>query len=866
MKLLKRALCFVIAAFIALPLCSVSAADNTQKNVEVENAMEILRLLGLMEDYYDYNTNLDEEVSRADFVNMAGKLIKASSSSADGSYYYDVPPTHFAYASINALTEMGVVKGVKEKIFDPDAPIEEAAAYKILLSIIGYGQYAEYNGGYPAGYITVAGRLKIADKVSGAKNLTRGNMLKFIYRTAKTEMLVPVSIGSSGGSKYEVSDDKTILSVYYDIYYDKGIVNGAAMVSVDGSAPGGKKDVKINETIYTAEIDASHCLGLEAEFLYRRAASENEGEIIWIKPTGKTDSLFIDEEDVAGFDSESYTLSYYDARDVKRSVTLNRGITVIYNGKVVSERVYEVFNLPQRNIRLIEQDGEYTVAFVEVYDTYVVGRISTDGDTIYDKKNAQAPLNINEADYDCFSLYNAAGVNVSTGSIKTGTVLSVAFSQDKTHLKIIVSNNVAAGKLDVVEKRDNGTNITVDGKEYFIPSFAPVTVPKVGSSVKLYMDYKDRVIAVDTGTDSNFAAYIYKLSDKEGSFGEPDIQVKALKEDGTISVLSFADSVSIDGYKSKDAVNIKNALCPDGSFSPQIALISLNGDGEIRELDTVNMNFEAGETEENSLSVNIEKTDLRYRYNGSMEGKGMFNRDTIIFRIPTDEEIGSAKDEDFSVITMDGLMNDAVYECETYKVTDRVGYEKYAVIKTPLTVSLLDWELCVLVENTGTALNSEGEQVEFVEGYRGAQQVTLYAKEGVPIAAAGVKNGTLMQIAQNGKGEIARINILCQADTPLSDFNSDTQFYQAFGIIKGYINDIVDGVMKIGWSDPARVNQVMDADSAPVLIYDSQQRRKNITTGSVNDLKTYYSDGAEGCSIIVAQARYGIPNMIVVYR
>ena len=342
-KLLKRTLCFVIAVLIALPLCGVSAADNTQKDIEVENAMEILRLLGLMEDYYDYNTNLDEDVSRADFVNMVGKLIKASTSSADGLYYYDVPATHFAYTSINALTEMGVVKGVKEKIFEPDAPIDEAAAYKILLSIIGYGQYAEYNGGYPAGYITVAGRLKIADKVSGGRNLTRGNMLKLIYRTAKTEMLTPVSIGSNGGSKYEVSDDKTILSVYYDIYYGKGIVNSAAMVSIDGSAPGGKKDVKVNETVYNSEIDASHCLGLETEFLYQRSASEDVGEIIWIKPTGKTDSLSIDEEDVAGFDSESYTLSYYDDRGVKRSVTLSRGITVLYNGKVVSEKVYEVF-------------------------------------------------------------------------------------------------------------------------------------------------------------------------------------------------------------------------------------------------------------------------------------------------------------------------------------------------------------------------------------------------------------------------------------------------------------------------------------------------------------------------------------------
>ena len=309
-----------------------------------------------------------------------------------------------------------------------------------------------------------------------------------------------------------------------------------------------------------------------------------------------------------------------------------------------------------------------------------------------------------------------------------------------------------------------------------------------------------------------------------------------------------------------------NVLCPDGSFSPQIALITLNGDGEIREIDTANTDFEAGETEDNSLSVNMEKTNLRYRHNGSMEGKGMFNHDTLIFRVPTDAEIGSAEDEDFSIITMDDLMNDAIYECETYKVTDRVGYEKYAVIKTSSTVSFLDWELCVLVENTGTALNSEGEQVEFVEGYRGAQKVTLYAKEEVPVAAAGVKNGTFMQIAQNDKGEIARINILCQADTPLPDFNSDTQFYQAFGIIKGYINDVVDGVMKIGWSDPARVNQVMGTDGAPVLIYDSQQKNKNITVGSVNDLKTYYSDGADGCSIIVAQARYGIPSMIIVYR
>ena len=157
-KSLTKIICLILALCVSFGMICVSAEDTASNNVSEK--MDVLRLFGLIPDYYDFNTSFDENVSRADFADVVARLIDTSEYGGDEVHYYDVLKSHYAYNSISALTELGVINGTGDKFFKPDLPMSTAGAYKILVCLLGYGDIALRSGGYPAGYIDIARKIR----------------------------------------------------------------------------------------------------------------------------------------------------------------------------------------------------------------------------------------------------------------------------------------------------------------------------------------------------------------------------------------------------------------------------------------------------------------------------------------------------------------------------------------------------------------------------------------------------------------------------------------------------------------------------------------------------------------------------------
>ena len=127
---MKKILSLILAISMGFSIMSFSAlAQEESIDAELSEAMEVLRLFDIISDYYDYNTNYQQEVSRADFAEAVSKLMGNSSYESKDIYYYDVPENHYAYKSIAMLTEMGIINGVGDNLFKPDVFIEDAQAY-----------------------------------------------------------------------------------------------------------------------------------------------------------------------------------------------------------------------------------------------------------------------------------------------------------------------------------------------------------------------------------------------------------------------------------------------------------------------------------------------------------------------------------------------------------------------------------------------------------------------------------------------------------------------------------------------------------------------------------------------------------------
>ena len=109
--------------------------------------------------------------------------------------------------------------------FGPEDTVTYEQAVKMVVCALGYGPMASSQGGWPAGYTSVAASI---DLTKGVSSSARGDIAVLIYNALTTPVMEQTSYGSD--ARYEILDGlgnkqyKTILTKQ-DIYVVNGIVN-----------------------------------------------------------------------------------------------------------------------------------------------------------------------------------------------------------------------------------------------------------------------------------------------------------------------------------------------------------------------------------------------------------------------------------------------------------------------------------------------------------------------------------------------------------------------------------------------------------------------------------------------------------------
>lgn len=880
-KVINRIICGVLTLTLCCGLCIVGAAkeDGTRLTDEQSDALEVLRQLDIISDFYDYNVTLDENITRADFANIVARIVNLDTYNGTNTYYYDVPQNHYAYGAICALTRAGILNGTEKKIFRPDDPIEYAAAYKILLTLMGYNTRAEAMGGYPAGYLRIAARVGIVDAAPADDYMTRGEMLTAVYRAIKTEMYEPVWITSDGVSKYTVSKTETLLTLYHDIYYGKGVVNGAEMYSLTGISLNSADEVAIDKNIYKSEISLIDMLGEQIEyFMYYDKVTE-AGTILWAETTGVTEVIFVDEEHKKDFDKDTFTFSYLNESGKSKSISLDHSITVIYNGKEVDRDIDDIFMLPCYSVKLLKNETGYHTAVVRAYNTIVAETIDTNDFVIYDVRRTSEPLKLAEHLYDYISIKNSGNTKISFSDIAAGDVLSIFLSEDEKMIEVIVSSRSDSGVIQQISKSGQNTAITVNGTAYIKAQNASFDIPAVGTNATLYMDHRDMVVYVGNLISNSFVAYVIQIKKVEEAFDE-ELKFRALQENGEVVYLDCAETVFVDGKKAENTDEVINAFKnpKTGEHLPQLAMLNTDKDGKVKRIDTAYVR-PGVEDIRYTLSVDVDKVqDVSYRWLGYFtintgtndnqpyaKNAVIVNNDTKIFKVPTSF---AAEDKDFSVVGRSSLNDYEKYNIKTYKVSDRPGYTKWMEIEASTGTTYES--KTVLVKEKLDVLDDEGEIRHAIVGYQGNTEVTYYAARGKESLFNSVDTGTLISIIKNFRGEVESIQVEFTPDMQGPFDNSADAYWESRGKIKGYVYDIVDGVIKISYDMPAefdegQVEQRWTAHTAPVIIYDKEKADSPVYVGSFSDAKTYYNV-EEKCSRIVLSCSAGEPVMYVIYK
>lgn len=833
---------------------SLCFAEGSTIDSELNDALEVLRLLEIVpNDYYDYNTPFEDKVSRAEFVDTVANMIDCDAYVQDNIYYYDVPKTHFAYNSISALTAMGVLSGTQDRKFEPDEVINDEAAYKIILSIMGYNDYINYNGGYPAGCLLAAREADIF-VASGTPYLTYEEMIRIMYKalTAKT-----MSNNYNGASSSLTFSDDTLLTIYRDIYYDKGVVTGADFMSLSDRELYHEDEVFIDNELYTSDTDISSYLGEKIEYYYHYNKDDNERTLIWAKPTSGNEVLNIEVDHNAEFDKTSFVYSYNTDTRAKR-INFERGMLLIYNGRTVYDRYDEIFNLPRYSIKIIKTNGVYKTAIVRAYDNYVADNVDAVNNVVYDKINPTRQLKLDKDLYDYFKLSKVDGSEASVSDIKKDDVLSVFVSKDGKRLEAIIASESKSGTVERLESDNGGYQIIIDNKSYYIPLEEYKNNFNVGDFVKIYIDCSGVVAGVSVERNGAFAAYAVSMyTDDSGE----TVMLKLFTQDGAMVHYPCARKLTVDGKRLSSVKEIKSSMSQDGVFEPQLILVDIKDD-IIKSIDTAAFDI-TSEKEDSSLHLGMDYAQRQYKIQGYFNFEAAIDNNTIVFVVPKD--LSNADDVDYRIMRKGEFNDDTMHNVMSYNVGVNNGYEQYVVKKEGKGDFTLSIDLPVLItKNSNQCVNDDGDVVEEIKGYRGSEQVSLLS-DGT-LSFEDLHPGMVVRFAYDNKGTAISKVILFDPENADKYYTTKAPFNESYGFEVGFVNNIIGDVIKIGYGSGENVDHVTNMyASPPILIYDTSLDKNPAYVGSFADARSYYHAG-DNCSKVVLLTKHCTPRLYIFYN
>ena len=463
---MKKLLSLILICSMALSLFTISTFAYTDvSGDEMTRATGILKELGIMYGYEGDVFMPDELITRAEFAVTTARMINVSEKDETGvDYYLDIPDLHFALGAINNLTQIGVLAGDPTGHFRPDDTITAAEAYKMMLCIIGYGEYLDYKGGWPVGCMNLANQTDISIGVSADKTLTRGEVALLAVNTLEAPCLEAVSYGSEG-IEYKVNEDSNLLAQYRDVYKAEGQVTAVPGTTLVEETEYTENEIYVDGVLYKYDgDDIKDLIGSMVEVYYYQKDGKDDREVVFIAEISEDiNEIVISSENIGSFNEGDYVLKYFDENGKTRNASIAKNVSVIRNNVAITNLTKETFEIKNGSVKLKSTTGRstYNVVIIQDYKNFVVGMPNVSDEIAYNYFKPTEPIDLN---HDSVRLLNSSGVEISIEDLKAKNVLSVMNGSDN-YSEIYVSNTLLSGKVDKIIS-DGDTIYTIGGNTY----------------------------------------------------------------------------------------------------------------------------------------------------------------------------------------------------------------------------------------------------------------------------------------------------------------------------------------------------------------------------------------------------------------
>ena len=264
MRNLKRALSLALASVMLLGMMVVGSSakglDDFSDNAEIVNkdAVAVTSAIGMFEGYEDGSFGPENVVTRAEMAVIICTMLYGAGVNvnqfAETSVFTDVPA--WAQGYVNLCSSLGIVAGVGDGKFDPNANVTGVQFAKMLLCALGYKAEIE---GYTGSDYTIA-IARDANKndlfkglsIATSANLTREQAAQMAFNALKADV-----VEYQGGTEVSTSDGTKVVinATRYNI---------SDNTAYDGGSDGlqqlceklYKSDLKVNKTTGTDDFGA----------------------------------------------------------------------------------------------------------------------------------------------------------------------------------------------------------------------------------------------------------------------------------------------------------------------------------------------------------------------------------------------------------------------------------------------------------------------------------------------------------------------------------------------------------------------------------------------------------------------------------
>jgi hypothetical protein len=700
---MKKHLALVLALVMVLTSFSfVSAAPdfsdmNDQPSAE---AVARLELLNVLKGYPDGTFRPEGEITRAEFAAVAVRIsgLEGAAQSAQGviTSFSDVPAWHWASGYVGIAASSGIVNGIGNGLFAPEAPVKYEEAVTMLVRALGYEPEAQAKGGYPYGYLIVAEDIDLLDGLRGSLgvNATRGLVAMLTDNALEIPMMVSVGFGDN--IRWVVSGTERTEKVY--------LIEKMGYEPVEGRVTSFSTSRKTVTLAGEGTFDVMDSFDyLETEGVEIKAWVDKDDLVVAyvLQETVYYDAVKYDEDN----DIELVTLD--DVFEVDEDATLS------LNEETVRFSNLSTFNANFAKV-VINDDGDVIWAKGYNFDEFIVVE-EVDGNEViaYDDYNEA-----NLKDYDLMK----DGKTLEVADINEGDILFLNNSKDFG----VVYNRSEMGVVDRAYNTGGDLSFRMDGSVYDVASDAvyleegdmgEVTFTTLeeyvdeAAEIAIFFNFEDDVVLLsgDKGTAKTSTFGLY-LEAEAKTYEDARTRKVYLPLDGVNSEgasVSFDAQVTAtnDFFKNSTLISNTKDSAKDKTWADEGMVIkyTIDEDGDITKIKEIESDID-----------NNNEFKITDRFAGSYRLKSS----TVFFLLDEEGDLDEVftladADEYFEEVKKFDVFSDlGVYaDYIVVKDSDAVADDQEVGVITRVRNMGSDFELTINIERTSYVIDVDAEDV-----------------------------------------------------------------------------------------------------------------------------------------------------------